>query len=338
MIDEPSMRRISSVALGALLVTACAGEPGLEGEDLGQSDERIINGQLDTVHDAVVAIFDTDGGSGCTGTIISVNGGNAYVLTAAHCFGNGAIDVAVQGDNYQAAQAIYDVADYQLHPQWNPNDLTFDFAIMRVTGANGGTPVIPALTAAEDDMTVGSTVDHVGYGLTSWPNGQTSQRHHALGQLSQIAQVQIAYDQPFSGPCSGDSGGPNLYTAASGERVAGVISYGDQECAQVGVSGRVSAVYEGFIAPFIGDPTSSSSVTTTTATTTTGAGGGDPSGATVGAGGGDPGGDGWVAGTLKNQKYEESGCASAPGGGRSRSGWILLGLGLGALVLSRRRG
>jgi MYXO-CTERM domain-containing protein len=337
-IEVNLMRRLalaSLLASGVIMVAACADDGGVyDPDDLGSSEDEIINGQIDTTHDAVVAIFDTDAGAGCTGTIISINGSDGYVLTAAHCFEFGGIDVAVVGDDYQAAQQVLNVANWQTHPQWNPNDLTYDFAMMRVSGVAPGTPIIPALTAAEDDMTVGTTVDHVGYGLVSYPNGQTSQRHHILGQLSQLAQLQIAYDQPTSGPCSGDSGGPNLYTTPNGERVAGVISYGDQECQQVGVSGRVSAVYAGFIAPFIGDPTSSSSSTTSSTTGQGGAGVGP--GPTVGAGGASAD-DEWVAGTLKNQRFEDSSCASVPGSAGSRAAWLVLGLCLAGLVRSRRR-
>ncbi|HHH30162.1 MAG TPA: S1 family peptidase [Polyangiaceae bacterium] len=340
----------------ALLLTvaalaACSGEDevGYPEDHFGTAESWIINGQVDTVHDAVVALFGSQ--SGCTGTIIHVDGNNAYIVTAAHCFGPGPILQVAVGDNYQAADAVFNVVDYQIHPQYDPNQLVYDFAMIRAVGAGAGTPVIPAMTPAEDGLGPGSPVVHVGYGLISYPNGATSQRHVANGNLAEVGSIQISYNQPVSGPCSGDSGGPNLADMGAGERVAGVISFGDQQCNQFGVSGRVSAIYDSFIVPFIGyDPSSAAATTATTATTSTGVGG-DPTGGAggaqdgpaVGAGAGNPTGDGWIAGDVTEKDYDDailvkSGCAlaAAPGDGED-AGWLALALGLGFVGWGRRR-
>jgi secreted trypsin-like serine protease len=215
---------------------------------------------------------------------------------------------------------------------------------MRLNGADANTPVIPAMRPADDAIVNGTILDHVGYGLISYPNGQSSVRHHVLGnanqdvlgQLGLSPSLYISYLQTGgSGPCSGDSGGPNLVITPGGERVAGVISFGDQQCAQFGVSGRVSAVYDSFIAPYIGnppppDPSSSSS---------SGVGGATSSGgATVGAGGASTH---WTAGSSDvDDNFDgdvvTSSCAMDP---RQRGGggwWLVLALGL-ALGLRGRR-
>jgi MYXO-CTERM domain-containing protein len=342
---------------GALLaLTACtvADDEGsleagwLDEGDYARGESWIINGQIDTEHDAVVAVFSQQ--SGCTGTIIHVDGPNAYVLTAAHCFGFGPLQEVVIADNYGGSiDALMNVAQYQIHPQYDSNQSIYDFAMVRASGAPSWTPSIPAMTPSEDSLGPGSAVLHVGYGLTSYPNGNTSQRHKASGQLSQAAQIEIAYNQPVSGPCSGDSGGPNLADNGAGERVAGVVSYGDQQCNQFGVSGRVSAVYDSFIVPFIGyDPTSgvaSSSVASSTASTGVG---GDPSGGVGGAGAVGPASgagagapsDGWTA-DIAEKDYDgriqiSSGCStgSSPA---SRSSWDWLALALAGVGLGRRR-
>lgn len=321
-------------------------EPGgfVPEEHFGVAESWIINGQLDTTHQAVVALFGQQ--SGCTGTIIHVSGDSAYVLTAAHCFGYGPLEQVAIGNDYYQATAVLDVVDHQVHPQYDSQNVSFDFAILRATPATSSTPFIPALTPGEDTLTPGTQVDHIGYGLTSYPNGSTSKRHHVIGSLSEVAQVQIAYNQPNSGPCSGDSGGPNLVQTPGGERVAGVISFGDQECASFGVSGRTSSVYDTFIAPFMGtEPSTVASTTATTATgtTTVGVGGAGPtSTAGVGGAGASLPGSGWVSGTEEEDYDGEvvtsAGCAAA--GGREDRGpaWLVaLGAALALGRASRRR-
>jgi secreted trypsin-like serine protease len=318
------------VALG---LVGCSFESGAP-ERFGTDESEIINGQVDTTHDAVVAVFAQQ--SGCSATIIHVAAGNAFVLTAAHCFGFGALEVVVIGDDYNNPDAVLSVVDYQIHPQYDPQESTFDFAMVTAAGAGPSTPVIPALRPSEDNVQVGTPLDHVGYGLLSYPNGSTSVRHHAMGQVDQVGSIQIGYAQPSSGPCQGDSGGPNLVTVAGGERVAGVISFGDQGCSEYGVSGRVTAAYDSFIGPYTGNPepvTASSSSTSTGSGAAVGAGG-SGSGPTSGAGASDD----WVAGNTNNQDFDgevQSGCNTS--GGRSASGVLvfLATLFLFRLVLSR---
>ncbi len=208
----------------------------------------IINGNLDTTHGAVVAVF--LGMGVCSGTIIHRDGANAWVLTAAHCVTPSAPQSVAQGDDHSSPVIIYPVADYAYHPAYGGPGGLYDFAVVRITGATASTPVIPAMTPAEDNLAVGTQVRHVGYGITSYPNGYTTERHETINTINTIAVSYFDYLQPTSGPCSGDSGGAALSVGGT-ERVVGVISGGDQTCSQYGLSGRVSAVYDSFILPFI---------------------------------------------------------------------------------------
>jgi secreted trypsin-like serine protease len=337
--------RVAWLALAAALVGCADFEDELvDREAIDVADSEIINGTPDTTHQAVVALFSQQ--SGCTGTIIHTNPPAAWILTAAHCFGNGAIQVAVIGNDYNDPNQVMSVVDYQIHPQYNPNsqNLEFDFAILRTSGASSSTPVIAAMTPAEDNLVSGTPVEHVGYGLlSSSPEISTSVRHHAFGNLNQVASVQISYAQPNSGPCSGDSGGPNLADAGGGQRVAGVVSFGDQECEQIGVSGRASSVYNSFIVPFIGEDPTGSSVTTTTAGAGgagSGVGGADASSG-VGASDGS-----WITPGTKEDKYggatlvTSGSCSAAPAPRGGALGWLVVLVGLGLVVgrsRSRRR-
>jgi hypothetical protein len=331
----------------ALLVagSACAGEDDGAVDSLGRTQAPIINGTPDSDHQAVVTVVSFS--SACTGTIIHVEGAYAYVLTAAHCFLPGPPQQIRVGDDYNLPSQILSVVDFTDHPSYNQGDQAYDFGMVRASGANGVTPVIPALTPAEDTLAPGTQVLHVGYGLTSWPGGMTTRRHQVLGVLDQVAPAQISYNQPGSGPCSGDSGGPNLTVGS--ERVAGVISYGDEQCAVFGVSGRVSAVYDGFIVPYIEQfegsvlPGSSSASSSSGGSTSSSGVGGSSSGSS-GAGAGAPSGDdGWVAGGLQDRHYDgevlTSGCSMVRGepGRRPGSGWLLLVGAALALACGRRR-
>jgi len=245
---------VRAISFGGFLVL-CLGWVGVGCEvgDSGDLDRNtlrapIINGNLDTTHDAVVAVF--LGMGACSGTIIHRDGGNAWVLTAAHCVTPNPPQAVAQGDDYDNPVATYPVADYAYHPAYSGPGGLFDFAVVRITGATAATPVIPALTPAEDTLAAGTLVRHLGYGITSYPSGYTTERHETTNTVNSVSASYFDYLQPTSGPCSGDSGGPAL-TVGGAERVAGVISGGDQTCSQYGVSGRVSAVYDSFIMAFI---------------------------------------------------------------------------------------
>jgi len=331
------------VMAGGLALTACASDEGSEPLDLGRYDLPIINGDLDTERDAVVFAFSNNGA--CTGTIIHRSGSNAYVLTAAHCFGGGALqNIVIADDVNQATQSdVMPVADYEVHPQYNPNgqNLTYDFAMMRVVGADASTPIIPALSPAEDNLQVGTPLTHVGYGKTA-PNDQgNSQRRRGSGTIAQLGEIQIAYNQN-QGPCQGDSGGPDLVDTPAGERVAGVVSFGDQNCAEIGVSGRASAVYDTFIVPFIGEDPTGSVASSTSAATGGGVGGmngAGGAGVVGGVGANDPG-TNWSNGLAEEEDYDDiqvsSGCATSGRDGSGDSTW-LVALALGAVALRRRR-
>jgi len=213
---------------------------------IGVHGDAIINGQIDTTHDAVVAVF--FGNNKCSGTIVDVNGGFGYALTAAHCIKQNAASIVI-GDDHDAGGVVeHSIVEAAVHPYYN--DFLYDMAVVKFSGASGSTPVIPALTPSEDTLHDTSTVTFVGFGLTSHPNGDTSQRHQRTHQLSALRPLTLEYNQDSGGPCSGDSGGAVLTTGAT-ERVAGIIANTGEGCTDYGTSGRVSEAYDGFIAPYV---------------------------------------------------------------------------------------
>ncbi|MEJ7731076.1 MAG: trypsin-like serine protease [Polyangiaceae bacterium] len=235
----------SCFALLAFPTAGCGSEPDPAPVRLGVLRGAIYGGTADTTHDAVVALFGDQ--SLCTATIIGKSGNTGYALTAAHCVEDPP-QVLVQGDDYNSANAIvYNVTDYQADPQYNGG--THDFGMVTFSGASGA-PVIPAMTPAEDDLVGGSALEFVGYGVTENNNNNTLRRH-VDGEVNDVDPLVFDYFQSDGGPCSGDSGGPSLSLVGGQQRVSGVTSYGG-DCWEDGVSGRASAVYNSFIAPYMG--------------------------------------------------------------------------------------
>jgi hypothetical protein len=266
------MRRIAwgAVACFALSALGCSSSAPVPVE-LGVSHEAITHGSPDTTHQAVLFMYDHTHGTACSGTVIAVSGTYGYFLTAAHCVlgepsqGIPAPTVSdlelIQGNNVQdQSDVVYPVVDFKADPSYQSgNQAVYDFAMVKFNGAGSSTPTMPVLTAALDNLQAGSAVQFVGYGITSAGQQSNSVRMYANNTLANTAAgnavepLTVSYSEAGSlgGPCSGDSGGPALYTVNGTQYVAAVTSYGDQSCTQFGVSGRVSAVVDNFINPYI---------------------------------------------------------------------------------------
>jgi len=255
------MRIISKLALVTLGASAlsCSAD-GYVQERTDQQEEAIYYGSLDTTHQAVVSVQTSNGY--CTGTIIAVNGSNGYVLTAAHCvvgYGTNPLPAnqftVVMGNNYNSPSAYFNVAQVAVHPLYDGDDGSAnDFGMLRITGASASTPVIPAMTPAQDNLAVGTNLNLIGYGQTE-SNYNNSARRHVVKPIDELYGGWIWFDQSGTsgGTCQGDSGGPALTVGT--ERVAGVTSFGEQGCLGYGANGRVSVVYDSFILPFINGTT-----------------------------------------------------------------------------------
>jgi hypothetical protein len=248
-------QRLDYVLVGAMALAGCTQPPedGPSGHaSVGQHEEAIVNGSLDTVHQAVVAYLQ---GGKCTATIIAVDvpAGMGYALTAAHCLSNQA-GMLRQGDNHAngSYDVQYPVVERDSHPGYDDSVL-YDYAMLRFSGATSSTPFIPALGKSLDLLANGTQLDLVGYGQTE--DGGTTLRRHVVKPLFQHSDLQLIFDQSSSGMCSGDSGGPSLHTVATTEYVAGVnVAVSTGGCigpSAFGRATRVSAVKDTFIQPFI---------------------------------------------------------------------------------------
>ena len=250
--NEVRMRKslafsVSVVALAACSSTESSGTCPAEAP-AAHTSSAIINGQLDTTHQAVVAVILQQGTEGglCSGTIVKVDPVShiGWVLAAAHCVNIPPVYVLQGNDFSQSGTLSYDVLDYKADSRYSgmPGS-PYDFAVLRIIGVDASTPTIP-MVSATDGLAVGTNVLSVGYGRTSLiasgtPAMDNTIRRHVAKQLSQVGQL-ISYDMATDGICQGDSGGPVLVSSGGVEKVAGVHSFVQGDCNGTGVSVRVS--------------------------------------------------------------------------------------------------
>jgi hypothetical protein len=232
-----------AVCVSGSFALACA-YSDQDRESITQLGSEIIGGSTDATHQAVVTVLTATGM--CSGTIVHATGGKAYVLTAAHCK---APTVIRQGDDHKAPQFTYPIVRASVHPLYGQN--YYDFQMIEASYSGEMPPAIPAMNEAEDALKVGSSsVDIVGYGSTQADSN--SIRNHVVKTLSAATATHLAISQQSGGICSGDSGGPWLANVGD-ERVAGVSQgTSSPDCASgAGLAGRVSAIHDSFIWPFI---------------------------------------------------------------------------------------
>jgi MYXO-CTERM domain-containing protein len=256
---------VAGLALGA---AACGQLPS--GAEATQS--AIVGGTADNTDTAVMALvheISSTTETACSGTTIAKVGASGIFLTAAHCVvandGMDHVTLPVQvGDastmfvlpgpdwemNSQQSQT-FGVVQVAVHPCYDGSvNSPYDVALVRYVGALASTPVIPAITPAEDKLVVGTSVTVVGFGKTS-TNDMNSQRFEVARSIDSITSGQFVYSQTDNkGACEGDSGGPTIVQTSDGARVAGITSFGDPNCNQEGTSVRVSSV-SSFITGFV---------------------------------------------------------------------------------------
>lgn len=224
-------------------------------ESVGSQSAAIINGKLDTTHQAVLMPHCGEKYACiCTGTLVKKDDalGIGWIVTAAHCFDSG-IDKAMrfylQGDKVatwadkdhaiqiEPATVRYPILDTVKHPDFTgatelPSGTQLnDIAIVRVLGVGPDSPVIP-LVSAPDGVEVGAAVTDVGYGSTGAPSdlndvyGKVGTRGRSDVKVSALTDNFVIVETNDSGGRInvGDSGGPTLMSVGGVEKVIGIHS------------------------------------------------------------------------------------------------------------------
>ena len=231
---------------GMLLVAVAAcGPTGLDDTrqqpPISKAEAAIVGGTLTTGDPAVIGIGTKEGNSYfqfCSGTLI----GSKTVLTAAHCInaeGRNADYYVLFGPHAEQPTSTMHVKTQTKHPQYN-GDIN-DFGVLQLDSAVIGVTPIEANPVPMTQSMIGQNVRHVGYGITAGNLDDSGTKREVTFPLRQITAQTIESGATGKQTCSGDSGGPALMVTAGSavERVVGVVSYGDEECLQQGVDGRV---------------------------------------------------------------------------------------------------
>jgi hypothetical protein len=271
----------------ALLVVGCGGSDAPPREAVVRAAGGIAYGSTDTLHTAVVAVLAPESSpylQECTGSIVKVDvaAGQGYVLTAAHCCNQYVPNVVVAANDYAPSDGYVfgGIPQAPAYPvvrgsvwydaAFGPTQaygIVHDFCMLRFSGATSSTPVLALPPASGDGLSLGASVEHIGFGETD--SGGNSTRITGTDAVNlELAPPVFQYGQGGSGhvpgTCAGDSGGPALFPAGvaqAQQTVVGVTSYGNNTtCAQVTYGGAMRVVSEmgpgGFISSYLaGTPT-----------------------------------------------------------------------------------
>jgi V8-like Glu-specific endopeptidase len=246
----------SLVSLAAL--SACGSPEGdAPDKELSERDVEqlmIYHGSPPSLpeHDATVSLHFNYGQFGigfpfCTGTLIF----DDWVLTAAHCVeGLTANDLYVKfgadGTVINAGE-LYGVSQVTAHSGYNAFTLSNDIALVQLSSASTyADPIMPLPASLElTSADIGSTIDLAGFGEQE--TGAAYELERIEVAIDDVRSDEVEYDQGNGvgtgdgGACFGDSGGPAFFTRDGNVYVAGVTSYGDQNCTDFGVSTKVDA-------------------------------------------------------------------------------------------------
>ena len=272
----------TALPAAALLLMSCAPASGLLVEP-GPGDHQvssfpIYGGSAPDApeHAATVALHQRSGNSVyvspfCSGTLIADN----VVLTAAHCLDTanggpkfktmspGALAVYVGDDpSVDLLAGVYTVSETLIHSGYDRRALIDDIALVRLDAAVSGVTPVGHLGGGDSlsSADFGAVINFAGFGQTdTGGSGVKMQVDGTLGGFgcsvpgcygADDPATQISYEQATAGPCFGDSGGPAFIDRGGVPYVAGVTSWGDQNCTQFGVSTRVDA-YTAWIDAFV---------------------------------------------------------------------------------------
>ncbi|MGZ6096159.1 MAG: trypsin-like serine protease [Polyangiales bacterium] len=225
-----------SILVAAILLGACAGDPG---GAPASTRQRITNGTPDPADEAVIALVDDSGAVVCTATMLSSH----VAVTAAHC-GIGAKNYrsfrAVLGPNVSAD--AFEISDALVHPTFDGASFRDDIAMITIRPEITVKPITTFAAPVLD-----ADVKIVGYGKTSGTKLDTGTKRVGTAKVATVADKTITLSANPSQPCEGDSGGP----AFAGDALVALTSNGDPACTMPTTDTRLDAYLDTFVKPYL---------------------------------------------------------------------------------------
>ncbi|KAL1400957.1 hypothetical protein pipiens_007006 [Culex pipiens pipiens] len=218
------------------------------------SSERIVGGFEIDILEVPYQISLQSYGHFCGGSIIGEN----WVLTAGHCASDYdvGLNVRVGSSLHGSGGQLVPVKRVIQHPQYNPNTIDFDFALLELEQPVQLSEEFFAVELPEQDQEVedGQLLQVSGWGYTQNPSesnealratnvpavSQEECRESYGGYQITDRMICAGYQAGGKDACQGDSGGPLV----EGKTLVGVVSWGIG-CAEPGYPGvysRVAAV------------------------------------------------------------------------------------------------
>nr|WP_255217186.1 trypsin-like serine protease [Myxococcus sp. AM010] len=177
----------------------------------------------------------------CTGTLVAPR----VVLTAAHCVENAeaprvfSVVFAAETARASAAERVR-VVEGRLHPAWRPG--VNDVGVLILASDAPVAPLAWEARAFPSDG-VGRLARVVGFGVDG--AGGAGLRRGGLSRVTSVEAGMFSIEAAPAMSCGGDSGGPVFIEQDGYERLVGVTSFGDLNCA-TGTNTRVD-VHADFI-------------------------------------------------------------------------------------------
>ncbi len=266
----------------ALMTIHINGEPVLSVKSDGEPGDRflpfftgvrkelskIIGGTDATVADFPWQVYYESGDFMCGGSIISGN----WIITAAHCTENEDGSAIPVSEMFVKAGATnpyivnegkrYQVSEVIINENYNTRTLANDVALLRLKDPVDVPNARPIKLVTADDAREGATDPGVISWVTGW--GLTDITPDVLPYILQKVQLPIVsreqastvwrsipdnfimagYRDAARDACNGDSGGPMVVPVSGEYRLAGITSWGSEDCDTYSAYTEISAFEE----------------------------------------------------------------------------------------------